>query len=73
MVAVVIISVVLLLSLNYKGNETLKCPHCELDFTTDLFFLKNSTLVACPFCRRWMVVTRVMDRNLVKKLFARSE
>lgn len=72
-VAVVIIVVVLLLSLNYKNSQALKCPYCQLDFTTDLFFLKQNTLVACPFCRRWMMVTRVMDRNIIKKLFARTE
>ena len=72
-VSAVIIVVVVLLSLNYKSSQALKCPYCQLDFTTDLFFLKQSTLIACPFCRRWMLVTRVMDRNIIKKLFARTE
>jgi len=72
-VGVVIIVVVLLLSLKYKSSQALKCPYCQLDFTTDLFFLKQSTLVACPFCRRWMMVTRMMDRNVIRKLFARTE
>ncbi|MCJ7634663.1 hypothetical protein MUP77_20020 [Candidatus Bathyarchaeota archaeon] len=68
-VAIVIIAVVILLSLNYKNTQSLKCPSCQLDFTTDLFFLGQNTLVSCPFCHRWMVVSRVSNRNFVKKLF----
>jgi|GEM_PF-3341038 len=73
LVAIVLIVVVILLSLNYKSNQALKCPHCQLDFTADLFFLNKGTLVSCPFCHRWMVVARVMDRNVAKKLFTGSE
>ena len=68
-VAVVIVVVVLLLSLNYKNGQSLKCPYCNLDFTTDLFLLGQSGVVSCPFCHRWMVVSREAERNTVKKLF----
>lgn len=68
-VAIVIIAVVIVLSLNYKVNQSLKCPSCLLDFSTDLFFLGQNTLVSCPFCHRWMVISFVSNRNVVKKLF----
>ena len=68
-VATVIIAVVILLSLKYKSNQALRCPYCQLDFTADLFLLGQNTLVSCPFCQKWMVVTKMADRNVVKKLF----
>jgi uncharacterized Zn-finger protein len=68
-VAVVIIVVIVLLSLNYRNAQSLKCPYCDLDFTTDLFLLGQSAIVSCPFCHRWMVVSREANRNTAKKLF----
>lgn len=68
-VAVVIIVVIVLLSLNYRNGQSLKCPYCDLDFTTDLFLLGQSGMVSCPFCHRWMVVNREANRNIAKKLF----
>ena len=68
-VVVVIIVVIVLLSLNYRNAQSLKCPYCDLDFTTDLFLLGQSGMVSCPFCHRWMVVNREANRNIAKKLF----
>ncbi len=68
-VAVVIVVVVVLLSLNYRNSQSLKCPYCNLDFTADLFLLGQNGIVSCPFCHRWMVVSREADKNIVKKLF----
>ena len=68
-VAIVVIAVIILLSLKYNNDQDLKCPYCQLDFTTDLFFLGENALVSCLFCHRWMIVSRISNKNVVKKIF----
>ena len=66
-VVAIIICVTILLSLNYKYDQALVCPNCQIDFTTDIYLLYGNSLVACPFCYHWMLVQQVRDRYIVKK------
>jgi uncharacterized protein YbaR (Trm112 family) len=70
MAAIVVVCGVILLSLRFNHDQSLVCPHCQIGFTTDLYFLQQNALIACPFCHRWMVVTRVGEKNIAKKPFA---
>ena len=54
----------------YTANQNLICPHCELEFTTDLFVIMGNSLLACPFCRRWVLVVKSFNSYVTKKLFA---
>jgi len=62
-------SVVLVLMVKLMANQNIMCPHCKLEFVTDLFLIGNSGLVACPFCHQWISVTKSSGIVVVKKLF----
>jgi hypothetical protein len=68
-VVLVITLSVLILGLNYEKSQNLRCPYCDLEFTSDIYFIGKSTVRSCPFCHRWMIVTRMGDRNIVRRLF----
>lgn len=67
-IILLLISVALLLAVNYRGNQAMTCPHCGLAFVADLFLVGGTTLLACPFCRRWISVTKARNRFEVKKI-----
>ena len=62
----VIIAVIL--SFRIKLNQTVTCPHCQLEFTKDLFTFQDHTLVACRFCHRWMHARSIRDRFYAEKI-----
>jgi len=68
--ALAVVCGIILLSLRFSHDQPLVCPFCQIGFTTDLYFLQQNALTACPFCHQWMVVTRVGNKNVVKKPFA---
>lgn len=63
------IIVAVVLSIHVKPNQQLKCPHCELEFVSDLFLFQESALVQCPFCHKWMSAKKVRERYQTKKIF----
>lgn len=69
-VVILFVSIALVLMIKYAANQSLRCPHCELEFDTNLFLIKNNALLVCPFCQRWILATKSFDRYVAKKLFA---
>jgi hypothetical protein len=65
---ILLISIAVLLAVTYRGDQTMTCPHCGLAFVTDLFLVGGTTLLTCPFCRRWILATEARDRFEVKKI-----
>jgi len=63
------IVVAILLKINYSAEQKITCPYCQLEFVADLFLLGSSTLIICPFCHRWITVTKSYDRYIARKLF----
>ena len=62
------IIIAIVMTLKYSANQHIKCPHCELEFTTDLLLFQDNTLSLCPFCHRWIMVRRIQDRLVARKL-----
>ena len=62
-------SVVLVLMIKFTAGQNIMCPHCKLEFATDLFLIGNSGLATCPFCHQWISVTKSSGIVIVKKLF----
>ena len=64
------IMVAVILSIRMKPNQPLKCPHCLLDFTSDLFLFQENALVQCPFCNKWMTARKIQEKYYAKKLLS---
>ncbi len=69
-VVVLFLIVALALMVRYAANQSLLCPHCGLEFNSDLFLIQNHALLTCPFCQKWILATKSADRYEAKKLFA---
>ena len=63
--------VAIILSFWIKPNQTITCPHCQLEFTKDLYTFQDYTLVACRFCHRWMYARSISDRFYAEKIRTR--
>jgi hypothetical protein len=57
-----------ILSFRIKTNQTLMCPHCQLEFTKDLYTFQDHALVACRFCHRWMHVHPIHNTYYADKI-----
>ncbi len=57
-----------ILSFRIKPNQTVMCPHCQLEFTKDLYTFQDHTLVACRFCHRWMHAHSIRNRFYAEKI-----
>ena len=69
-VTILLIAVIAItMMVKYTASQNLRCPHCKLEFTADLFEILDNSLLVCPFCRRWVVATKSFDRYVTKKLF----
>ena len=69
-VVILFIAIALALMIKYASNQSLRCPHCGLEFDTDLFLVQNHALLVCPFCQQWILATKSTDKYVAKKLFA---
>ena len=65
-VGVLIVVIVALLMVKYRENQNLMCPHCQLEFVSDLFLIQDNCLLACPFCHHWILVTKSFDKYVTK-------
>lgn len=68
-IVILLLSVAIVMMVKYAANKTLRCPHCQLEFATDLFLIQDNSLLVCPFCHRWIWVTKSLDNYIAKKLF----
>ena len=70
-VFVVLIGVIVavILSIRINPNQSLECPHCQLEFVSDLFLLQENALVQCPFCHKWMTAQKVREKYHARKIF----
>lgn len=59
----------IVLTLTYSADQNIKCPHCELEFATDLLLLMNNSMAQCPFCHKWITIRKLQDRLEVKRSF----
>lgn len=64
------IIVAIILSIHIQPNQPLKCPHCQLEFITDLFIFQESALVQCPFCNKWMTAKKKQKKYQARKIFS---
>ena len=64
-----IAAVALILSLRLKTNQTMTCPHCELQFTKDVLLLQENALVQCRFCQKWMRARKIQNHYYTQKIF----
>jgi hypothetical protein len=69
-IVILLFVVAILMMIRYAANKTLMCPHCQLEFATDLFLIQDNGLLGCPFCHRWIIVRKTFDKYVTKKLFA---
>jgi len=60
--------VAVILSFRIKPNQTVMCPHCQLEFTKDLYTFQDHALVACRFCHRWMHARSIRNRFYAEKI-----
>ncbi len=70
LIILIICVIALLLKINYKAEQKIRCPFCQLEFVANLFILGSSTLVICPFCHKWLAVTKFQDKYIIRRLFA---
>ncbi len=61
--------VAVLLSIRIKSNQSLACPHCQLEFVSDLFLFQDNALVQCPFCHKWMAAQKIQEKYQARKIF----
>jgi len=71
-VFIVLIGVIVavILSIRIQPNQSLNCPHCQLEFTSDLLLFQESALVQCPFCHKWMTAKKVREKYQARKIFS---
>lgn len=67
-VALLLLSVAIILTINYTANQSITCPHCQLEFITDLFQIRGRALLTCPFCHNWILVTKAFEEYMAEKL-----
>jgi hypothetical protein len=67
-IIILLISITVLLAVTYLGDQAMTCPHCGLAFVADLFLVGKTALLSCPFCRRWILVTKARNRFEVEKI-----
>ena len=67
--AIVAIVVGIILTLTYSEDQRIGCPHCQLEFTTDLLLFMGNSMTHCPFCHKWVSVRKYEDRLEAKKPF----
>ena len=72
-VFVILIGVIVavILSIHIKPNQSLECPHCQLEFISDLFLFQENALVQCPFCHKWMTAQKMQEKYHARKIFRR--
>ncbi|MCK5402931.1 hypothetical protein KAI60_02350 [Candidatus Bathyarchaeota archaeon] len=70
LIILIILVIAILLKINYKAEQKIRCPFCQLEFVADLFILGSSTLVICPFCHKWLSVKKFQDKYIIRRLFA---
>jgi len=58
----------IILSIHIRPNQPLRCPHCQLEFTSDLFLFQENALVQCPFCHRWMTAQKIKERYQARRI-----
>jgi uncharacterized Zn-finger protein len=63
------VMVAVILSIHINPNQSIECPHCKLEFVSDLFLLQENTLVQCPFCHKWMTAQKVREKYHARKIF----
>ena len=66
-IIILLISIAVLLATTYLSDQAVACPHCGLAFVADLFIVGNTAVLSCPFCRRWILVTRARNRFEIEK------
>jgi len=69
-IVILLISIAIIMMIKYTASQSLTCPHCQLEFVTDLFQIQDKALLTCPFCHRWILVTKSFEKYVAKKLFA---
>ena len=68
-IAVLFFVMTLILMVKYTSSKGLTCPHCGLEFNTDLFLIQDYALLSCPFCHRWILVKKSSDSYIANRLF----
>jgi uncharacterized Zn-finger protein len=58
----------IILTLRITPDQTITCPHCGLEFTTDLYTFHDHALVSCRYCRRWMHAHSIRGTYYAEKL-----
>ena len=64
------IIVAIILSIRIKPNQSLTCPHCQIEFSSDLFLFQENALVQCSFCHKWMAASKTQEKYHAKKIFS---
>ncbi|MFQ6074982.1 MAG: hypothetical protein ACE5Z5_02445 [Candidatus Bathyarchaeia archaeon] len=64
----IIIGLFILLATSYSPDQTITCPVCGYDFPVNLFFTFNRAVVQCPYCRRWISITKHREEKIVERL-----
>ena len=67
-VIIMFICIATVMMVKYVANKNLMCPHCKLEFSKDLFLIGDNALLVCPFCHRWVQVTKSSEKYIAKKL-----
>ena len=67
-ILILLTSIAVLLAITYRGDQAMTCPHCGLDVVADLFLVGGTSLLTCPFCQRWFLVTETRNRLEAKKI-----
>lgn len=63
------IGLFILLFTSYSTDQTITCPVCGYEFPVNLFFTFNRAVVQCPYCRRWISVTKHYEEKVVERLY----
>ena len=66
---VLLVIAALILSFRLKPNQTISCPHCDLQFTKDLLLFQERALVQCQFCHKWMRASKINNQYYAQKIF----
>ena len=70
LVPIIVLGVIvaIILSFRIKPNQTIMCPHCNLEFTKDIYTFQDHALVTCQYCRRWMHARSIRGRYYANKI-----